>query len=108
MTPLEDAQALVLESCAPRAPVTVDRADATGLVLAEAVISAEEVPPFANSAVDGYAVRAADLAEVPADLVVVGEIAAGAAPDRAVDPGQAISIMTGAPVPEGADADVMV
>ena len=108
MTPLEDAQTLVLEACAPRSPVTVDRAEAAGLVLAERVISIEEVPPFANSAVDGYAVRAADVADTPVDLDVVDEIAAGAAPDRAVAPGEAIRIMTGAPMPERADAVVMV
>jgi molybdenum cofactor synthesis domain-containing protein len=108
MTPLEDAQTLVLESCAPRDPVMVDRAEAAGLVLAERVISVEEVPPFTNSAVDGYAVRAADVADTPADLDVVDEIAAGAAPDRAVAPGEAIRIMTGAPMPDGADAVVMV
>ena len=63
------------------------------------VVSAETVPPFDNSAVDGYAVRADDLADVPVELTVVGEIAAGAAPTRSVGPGEAIRIMTGAPVP---------
>jgi molybdenum cofactor synthesis domain-containing protein len=108
MTPLEDAQNLVLEACAPRSPVTVDRAEAAGLVLAERVISVEDVPPFDNSAVDGYAVRSGDVADTPVDLDVVDEIAAGAAPERAVAPGEAIRIMTGAPMPEGADAVVMV
>ena len=69
----------------------------------------EDVPPFANSAVDGYAVRAADLAAVPAELTVVGELAAGAAPyDGVLEPGQAVRIMTGAPIPAGADAVAMV
>lgn len=108
MTPLEDAQSLVLDSCAPRSPVTVDRSEAAGLVLAEQVISTEEVPPFANSAVDGYAVRAADVADTPVELDVVDEIAAGAAPGRGVGSGKAIRIMTGAPMPDGADAVVMV
>ena len=80
----------------------------SGLVLAAPVHSAEDVPPFDNSAVDGYAVRSADVSSVPVDLEVVGEIAAGAAPDRAVGPGEAIRIMTGAPMPPGADAVVMV
>jgi molybdopterin molybdotransferase len=72
------------------------------------VISAEEVPPFDNSAVDGYAVRAEDLVDVPVELLVVGEIAAGAAPSRPVGAGEAIRIMTGAPVPAGATAVAMV
>ena len=108
MTPLEDAQAFVLESCPPLAPIEVDRTEALGVVLAEAVVAGEVVPPFDNTAVDGYAVRAADVAAVPAELVVVGEIAAGAAPTRHVGPGEAIRIMTGAPLPDGADAVVMV
>ena len=99
---------MVLRACAPRAAVVVDRGDAAGLVLAESIVSAEEVPPFANSAVDGYAVRSTDLVEVPVELHVVAEVAAGAAPDRPVEPGQSIRIMTGAPMPDGADAVVMV
>jgi molybdopterin molybdotransferase len=99
---------MVLESCPPREPVTVDRAQAAGLVLAAPIVSTEEVPPFANSAVDGYAVRAADVAEVPVELGVVAEVAAGAAPDRPVGAGETIRIMTGAPMPAGADAVVMV
>ena len=77
-------------------------------MLAADVVSAEIVPPFDNSAVDGYAVRAIDLAEVPVELTVVGEIAAGAAPTRPVGAGEAIRIMTGAPVPPGATAVAMV
>ncbi len=108
MTPLEDAQAFVLESCPPRTPVTLPRERAGGLVLADVVVSTETVPPFDNSAMDGYAVRSADVATVPVDLTVVGEIAAGAAPDGEVGPGETIRIMTGAPMPPGADAVVMV
>ncbi len=108
MTPLEDAQALVLGACPPLAPVTLSWDRAAGLVLAAAVVSTETVPPFANSAVDGYAVRAADVAVVPVELVVVGEIAAGAPPAQAVEAGEAVRIMTGAPLPPGADAVVMV
>ena len=108
MTPLEDAQALVLEACPTASPVEVPRSEALGLVLAAPVVSGEQVPAFANTAVDGYAVRAADVADVPVELEVAGEIAAGQAPDRPVGPGQAIRIMTGAPIPDGADAVVMV
>ncbi len=108
MTPLEDAQTFVLGSCPPGDAVDVPRAAALGLVLAAPVVSAEQVPAFVNTAVDGYAVRSADVADVPVELRVVGEIAAGQAPDRSIRPGEAVRIMTGAPVPEGADAVVMV
>jgi molybdenum cofactor synthesis domain-containing protein len=105
---LEDAQAFVLESCPPLGPVVVDREEAGGLVLASPVVAAEVVPPFDNTAVDGYAVRSVDVATVPVELRVVGELAAGAAPSIGVGPGEAIRIMTGAPMPDGADAVVMV
>jgi molybdopterin molybdotransferase len=108
VTPLEDAQAFVLESCPPLGAVAVDRTMAGGLVLASSVVAGEVVPPFDNTAVDGYAVRSADVAAVPVALRVVGELAAGAAPTVRVGAGEAIRIMTGAPMPEGADAVVMV
>lgn len=108
MRPLEDAQEFVLGSCPPKQPVDLPRSEVLGLVLAEPIVSAEIVPPFDNTAVDGYAVRAADVVDAPVELTVVGEIAAGAAPDRPIGPGEVIRIMTGAPMPEGADAVVMV
>ena len=109
MIDLEDAQRLVLEACPPLAPVDVASADAVGLVLAADVVAGEDVPPFANSAVDGYAVHALDLAAVPVELAVVGEVAAGAEPfPRPLVPGEALRIMTGAPLPAGADAVAMV
>ena len=111
MTPLEDAQEFVLGSCLPKAAVMMRREDANGLVLAAPVVSSEIVPPFDNTAVDGYAVRSADVAAAatdPVDLIVASEIAAGAAPDRPVGSGEAIRIMTGAPMPDGADSVVMV
>lgn len=109
MIDLGAAQQLVLDACPPLAPVELELADAVGRVLAADVISVEDVPPFANSAVDGYAVLAADLAAVPVELDVVGELAAGAAPFGGVlTRGQAVRIMTGAPVPAGADAVAMV
>lgn len=89
----------------PPAPVPLSQA--LGLVLAEEVVADEDLPPFDHSAVDGYAVRSADLA-APATLEVVGEVFAGRMPDRAVGSGQALRIMTGGPMPEGADAAVMV
>jgi molybdenum cofactor synthesis domain-containing protein len=106
---LADAQRRVLEACPPMAPVDTDSADVVGRVLAEDVVATEDVPPFANSAVDGYAVHAADVADGPAELTVVGELAAGAAPyDGVLGRGEAVRIMTGAPVPAGADAVAMV
>ena len=102
-----EARRHVLDRCPPLAVVAVPLSDAIGLVLAAPVVSAEDVPPFANSAVDGYAVRAADVAAAPVELVVVDEVAAGASSDLTVGEGQAIRIMTGAPMPDGADASVM-
>ena len=77
-------------------------------MLAADVVAGEVVPPFDNSAVDGYAVRAVDLVDAPTELVVVDEIAAGAAAGRPVGAGEAIRIMTGAPLPPGATAVAMV
>jgi molybdopterin molybdotransferase len=105
---LAEAQAHVLDRVAPLAPVEIALADALGAVTAVEVVAGEAVPPFANSAMDGYAVRAADTAGAPIDLDVVGMVAAGAASDVVVGTGQAVRIMTGAPMPAGADAVVLV
>ena len=108
VTPLDEAQALVWATCPKPSPIDVDRRAALGLVLAADVVAGEVVPPFDNSAVDGYAVRAVDLVDAPTELVVVDEIAAGAAAGRPVGAGEAIRIMTGAPLPPGATAVAMV
>ncbi len=112
MIPLDEAQARVMAGCPPADPVEVDVADALGLVLAETVVSAEAVPPFASSAMDGFALRAADVAgaaeTAPARLKVIGTLAAGAAPTTTVGPGEALRIMTGAPFPPGADGVAIV
>ena len=79
-----------------------------GLVLAADVVASENVPPFANTAVDGFAVRSADVATAPTTLRVIGTLAAGDGTEWHVDTGQALRIMTGAPMPTGADAVVMV
>lgn len=81
---------------------------ASGLVLAEDVVAPEDVPPFANSAMDGYAVRHADLAGTPVTLPVTEDVAAGHVAAGSVSPGGAIKIMTGAPIPPGADTVVRV
>src|SRR5438132_6368346 len=87
-----------------------DLLDAAGQVLAEPVVADRNFPPFPRAARAGYALRAADLAKLPATLEVVGEIKAGAPPESAFElhPSAAAAIMTGAPVPSGADAMVMV
>ncbi|MCY4432414.1 MAG: molybdopterin molybdotransferase MoeA [bacterium] len=108
MIPLSEAQERVLSGCAvlTEAPVAVD--DARGLVTTDTVVAPELVPPFDNTAMDGFAVRSADVADAPVTLAIAGTIAAGAAPDVAVGPGQAVRIMTGAVIPPGSDAVVMV
>jgi molybdenum cofactor synthesis domain-containing protein len=110
--PLAEVQTAIFEAIRRLEPVDVDLRDAGGLVLAERVTAPEPVPPFPNTAMDGYAVRAADTVgaaeDAPVRLRVVGELAAGHAPTTTVQQGEAIRIMTGAPMPDGADAIVMV
>lgn len=86
---------------------TVALADANGRVLAADIVSRITQPPFAASAMDGYAVRAADIGPEGAELQVIGEVAAGAMPDAHVAAGTAMRIFTGAPLPQGADSVVM-
>lgn len=113
MIALGEVQAAIFGAVPRLEPVGVgDLGDALGLVLAERIIAPEAVPPFANTAMDGYAVQAVDTVGAseanPVRLRVVGELAAGHAPTVAVGMGEAIRIMTGAPMPDGADAIVMV
>ena len=112
LVPLDDARALVLERCHPLPPVRWPLAEALGCVAAADVTAHEQVPAFDNTAMDGFAVRAADTAGAaegsPVALRVVDTLLAGRAPGRAVDEGEAVRIMTGAPLPAGADAVVMV
>lgn len=108
LVPLETVRDAILAEVATLEPHRLDLADALGLVLAEPVVAPHDVPPFANSAMDGFAVRANDTAAAPAELRVVATIAAGSVPDREVGPGEAARIMTGAPMPAGADAVVMI
>ena len=108
MLPLETAREFVLDQCQARKPVRVRVADALGLVTASEIIASEDIPQFANTAMDGFAVRSADVADAPCELRVVETIAAGHAPQVTVGPGEASRIMTGATIPPGADAVVMV
>jgi molybdopterin molybdotransferase len=110
LRPVEEASAELLGHFAPLPAEQVALAAALGRTLAAPVYADIDSPPFANSAMDGYAVLAADLAaashERPASLRIIERVAAGAVPRRAVEPGTAIRIMTGAPVPAGCDAVV--
>jgi molybdenum cofactor synthesis domain-containing protein len=106
--PLEEARRRVLAACAPLRPRAVPLGQALGCVTSVDLRAEEPVPPFANTAVDGFAVRSGDLADLPTTLAVIGTIAAGAPPEPAIGPGQTVRILTGAPMPPGADAVVMV
>jgi len=112
LIPLADAQRRVLDRIEALPAEAVGLAEAAGLVLAEPVRSALTVPPWANSAMDGFAVRSEDAATAspgaPVVLRVIGEVPAGRAPDDEVAPGTALRIMTGAMMPPGADAVVPV
>jgi molybdopterin molybdotransferase len=102
---IDEALEAILARTAPLDPETVLLADAAGRATADAVRAAVDLPPFASSAMDGYAVRAADL---PGTLPVVARIAAGRPAERALAPGEAMEISTGGVVPDGADAVVPV
>ena len=109
---VREAVARGLAAVAPLGAEDVPLEDALGRVLARDVVSPIDQPPWDNSAMDGYAARAADLAGAsagsPVRLRVVDDIPAGGFPSRAIGPGEAARIMTGAPVPEGADSVVRV
>ncbi len=95
----------------PRGKELIDLLDSAGRILAETLVADRNFPPFPRATRDGYAVRAADLAQLPATLEVIGEIKAGATPEAIptkLEAGQAAAIMTGAPAPRGADAVVMI
>jgi molybdopterin molybdotransferase len=108
MLTISDAFERLLASVAPLEPVLLPLADSLGLILAEDVAAADDSPPFDKSLMDGYAVRSADLTAGSTTLLVVDVITAGKVPTTAVHSGQAIQIMTGAPLPEGADAVIKV
>ena len=108
MTSADEALQHVLAHARPRAANSVPLGDACGLVLDEDVTSDIDSPPHDKSLVDGYAVRIADLSSLPVSLTVVEEITAGLVPRRKITRGTAARIMTGAPIPQGADAVVML
>ncbi|MBL9123712.1 MAG: molybdopterin molybdotransferase MoeA [Planctomycetaceae bacterium] len=108
MITVDAALRLVLEQATPLAPARVPLGHALGCVLADDVASDLDSPPWDKSMVDGYAIRVADLATGTAELEILEEIVAGAVPTRSVVPGATTRIMTGAPLPPGSEAVVMV
>jgi molybdopterin molybdotransferase len=104
MLPVQEAIRIVKEQTRALAPERVALAGALGRVLAEDVYADSDLPPFDRAQMDGYAVRADDTRSVPVQLRVVGEAAAGRGWHRTMRAGEAVRIMTGAPVPDGADS----
>jgi molybdopterin molybdotransferase len=107
MISVKEARERMLGTFRPMPAEQVALAAAVGRVLAEDVVARRTQPPVALSAMDGYAVRAADVAAVPARLTVVGQAPAGGAYAGTVGPGQAVRIFTGGPLPDGADTIVI-
>jgi len=108
MISVDEALRLVLKHADPLAAVRTPVGMSLGCILAENATSDLDSPPWDKSMVDGYAIRAADLATGMAELTVQEEVVAGAVPTLVVPPGATTRIMTGAPIPEGAEAMVMV
>ncbi|MBF8193797.1 molybdopterin molybdotransferase MoeA [Nonomuraea sp. K274] len=98
----------ILAAVRPLAPLELELEQVLGATLAETLTSPVPLPPFDNSAMDGYAVRSVDISDVPVTLPVTDDVPAGSQELRAVGPGHAVRIMTGAPMPAGADAVVPV
>ena len=107
MISVEEALGRLLAPLAPVPPEQLAIADCVGRVLAEDVVARRTQPPFAVSAMDGYAVRAADVERVPATLRIIAEIPAGAGFGGQLGQGEAARIFTGAPLPQGADTIVI-
>jgi putative molybdopterin biosynthesis protein len=112
MIPMNDAVRIVMDSAKQLGPTTVPLLDALGHSLHGNVVSDVNMPPFEKATMDGYAVLSPDCSgasrDTPAVLEVIEEIQAGSVPTRTVTKGQAARIMTGAPMPQGADSVVMV
>lgn len=110
MLSVEDAYERIMASFSPLEPVSEPILETLGHALAEDVRSPHDIPPMANSGMDGYAVQGDDIVDAAPDkprlLRVIGLVAAGQVPSQTVQPGTAVRIMTGAPVPDGADTVV--
>lgn len=112
MRSVEEVRASILDRVQPIAPIDLHLQDAYGCVLAEDVVSESDLPAFASSGMDGFAVRASDVAaasaQTPVLLRIAGRAAVGRTPDATVGGGEAVRVATGAPVPSGADAIVPI
>jgi molybdopterin molybdotransferase len=110
LIPLEDARERVLSKIEPLPPIELPLTDAYGCVAAADIVSTVDLPEFASSAMDGFAVRASDIVGAtpanPTELKVVGRAMIGQQPQATVGMGEAVAIATGAPIPAGADAVV--
>lgn len=107
LTPVDDAKTAILNGVRPTPTEKIALADAGGRILARDLKANRDQPPFAASAMDGYAVIGKDVAKVPVRLKVIGEAPAGQAFKGRVKPGQAVRIFTGAPLPKGSDTVVI-
>ncbi|MEP7455565.1 gephyrin-like molybdotransferase Glp [Phyllobacterium sp. SB3] len=107
LLPVDEALSRIIGAAVEAEPETVALSDAGGRVLATDLCAKRQQPPFAASAMDGYAVRAADVAQLPAILKLIGQSAAGHAFSGSLNAGEAVRIFTGAPVPSGADSVVI-
>ena len=107
LTPVDEAKTAILKGVRPTSVEAVPLADAGGRILARALKAGRDQPPFAASAMDGYAVIGADVGAAPTRLKVIGEAPAGQAFPGRVKPGQAVRIFTGAPLPKGSDTVVI-
>jgi molybdopterin molybdotransferase len=107
LVPVEDARQRVLSTIKPLQPLTLPLTEAYGCVLAESLVAERDIPDFASSAMDGFAVRSSEIASAtttaPVELRVVGRAMIGERPEGTVGGGEAFAIATGAPVPAGAD-----
>jgi molybdopterin molybdotransferase len=111
MISVEEALARILTEISPLTVTRVALPESSGLVLAQDIVAQEDIPPFANSAMDGFALLSRDSQPQhgqPARLRITGEVAAGYVADHSVEEGTCMRIMTGAPVPEGADSVIQV
>src|SRR5437868_3981900 len=104
MISIAECLRIVLDQTTHLDSESIPLADARGRILAEDIVADSDLPPFDRAQMDGYAVQAADVEKVPAQLRIVGESSAGAGWLREMKAGEAVRIMTGAPVPSGADA----
>jgi len=108
MISVEEALGILLSNLPEPKVEQVPFQSALARILAEDIVATSDIPPFYRSALDGFAVRAADIRNAPVELKITGEVRAGGGMPGALHPGEAIAIMTGAPVPEGADAVQMI